>query len=190
MRRAARVLVVTVALASAATSCSGGAKRGSTPVAQWVETLCTSVTTWTNSINDATTRFGAQIDAAATNAASTRASLVGILDDSLQATDTLVAQLDLNGAPAVDNGTAIQSKVVGAFRDGRKVFVDARSRAESLPPDSARLVRQANAIASSIDDGFNAVGKAFGAVEKLDGNHKIADAGNREPTCRQISMDG
>jgi hypothetical protein len=105
----------------------------------------------------------------------------------VQATDTLIAALNGNGAPDIANGEQIQQKVVSAFQQGRQIFADARARADALPADAAGFAQQATQLASSIETGFNSFGTALSQAEKLDSDHKIDQAASKDTACKQLS---
>jgi hypothetical protein len=195
MNRAVGTVLVTAALVMAASACGGSSssssksdgKSGSRPVGEWVATLCSNVSTWKTAVTNSTTRLTSGIDAAATSTDSAKAAVASTLDGSVQATDTLIAALNNNGAPDIANGAEIQQKVVSAFQDGRQVFVEARARADALPADAAGFAQQATQLASSIETGFNSFGTALGQAEKLDSDHKIDQAASKDAACKQLS---
>jgi hypothetical protein len=190
MRKAAGLAIVASLLLVGAAACggsSGGSSASGRPVKQWVTTFCTSISTWSKAVGDASTRLASDLPSASTDLAGAKARLVANLDESLRLTDTLITQLNDNGAPAVKNGAKIQSSVVGAFHDGRQVIADARTRAENLPNDPVTFAARAGEITTSINAGFDSAGKAFDAADKLDSDHQIANAGEKASACKGVS---
>ena len=98
MRRCLAVAsVLLAALALLAAGCGGGDDTGSTTA--WADDLCTAVTTWTSSLNDA---------ASSVSSNPTRQGLNDAANDARDVTDTFVDELHGLGTP--DTATGAEAK--------------------------------------------------------------------------------
>ncbi len=188
-RAALAVAIPAAFLAGCGGGSSGKASGGGTKSAkEWVSTFCTDAQTWGTSVKNASSSVDAQINNSGGDVATVKQALVKVLNDSVSATDTLLGQLEANGAPDVANGQKIQDAVLGAFRDGRTVFADALAKAQATSTDDPKgFVDTAKQLSSSITSGFDAVGKAFTDAGKLDSDGAIDKAAKDVPSCKALS---
>jgi hypothetical protein len=195
MRRFTQATVIVAILVLLAAACGGSSSSASSspagasrPVTQWAAGLCTGVAAWVKTLQNAGTTASSDIASTSGDITAPKQALLKVLNDSVSATDTLITQLQANGAPDVTNGHKIQVQVVSAFRDGRQVFADALTKAQGLSTsDPTGFVDTSKQVSTSISSGFDSVGRVFKDAGKLDTGGTIEKAAKTEPTCKALN---
>lgn len=160
------------------------APAGAAPPGQWSTKVCTGVRDWAEAL--------ARIsdDHAPPDEATPRvikASLVDFLGEMVDATDTLLDDLESAGTPDVDQGKAIAR----AFRRGigraREIFADAQDDAEDLPTGNrARFQTRGRAIQRAIDQGGTEVQGVFTAAQSRYSSPELDRAFSRARACQAL----
>lgn len=182
-----RLALVGLAVASTLASCAGSSSGAASP-ARWTATFCQSTLDWGRAIKKVSTDVGAAFSAGdVASVASAKQEIANVLDASISATDRLIAAITRAGRPDVPKGSEVQSAVLSAFADSKQLLVDARTQAADLRTDSpAAFARQAATIGGGVETGFRGVGQALGSLKRLDANHAIERAGNKQRACREL----
>jgi hypothetical protein len=179
-----RVALGAGALVAAVAVAGAGFPTQAVPPAEWVESLCASLTTWSDDLVDA--RDDNAVTAGSLD--ERRDAVVSYLRQVTRDTGALLKRLEEAGRPDVTHGRAVTRAFRRGFRQARAAFAAARERAEDLETDSRRRFENTlEDIQDGIAEGSEAVNETFDnasaryAVEALD------DAFNSEPACAGIA---
>jgi hypothetical protein len=171
-------------LVAAVVVVGSGLPTQAVPPAEWVESLCTSLTTWSDDLVEA------RDDNAVTegNLDERRDALVSYLRQVTRDTDALLARLEEGGTPDVTDGEAVARAFRRGFRQARAAFAAARKRAEDLDTDSRRRFENTlEDLQDDIADGGEAVSKTFDNASARYDVEALDDAFNSEPACAGIA---
>jgi len=168
---------------------AAGAQQ-SAPPKKWVSVFCGSVITWEKTVKSDTAKLNGTLAAlkqgGKVNIPNVKAKLVGFLGSVVRSTDSMISQIKHVGAPAVKNGSKIQSGVLTAFSQLDKAFKNAKSSAQKLPTNSAKAFStKAEALALTIQSSANRIGAAFSALDKYS-TKALNDAAKNDKTCAKL----
>lgn len=152
----------------------------SVPPAEWVQSLCASLTTWGDDLTEA------RDDNAVTqgNLDERRDALVRYLRQVTQDTDALLKRFKQAGTPDVTDGKAVVKAFRRGFRQARAAFAGARKDAEQLDTDSRRKFENAlGNIQGDITKGAEAVGATFDTASERYDVEALDEAFNSDPAC-------
>ena len=172
------------ALAAAVAVVGAGFPVQAVPPAEWVEALCTSLTTWSDDL------VQARDDNAVTEGSldDRRDALVTYLRQVTRDTSALLTQLEEAGIPDVTDGKAVARAFRRGFRQARAAFADARKAAENIDTDSRRKFESAlEDIQDAIIEGADAVNETFDRASERYDVEALDEAFNSEPACAGIS---
>ena len=172
------------ALAAALAVVGAGFPAQTVPPAEWVESLCTSLTTWADDL------AAARADNAVTegNLGDRRDALVSYLRQVTRDTDALLKRLRQAGTPDVEDGKAVGRAFRRGFRQARAAFAGARSDAEKLDPDRRRRFQNAlEDIQGEITEAAETVGATFDTASARYDVAELDEAFNAEPACSRLS---
>jgi hypothetical protein len=190
MRRTIRTLTIAALVATllvTSAAVGGGSASAAAPVkakpAAWAKTVCTSLTTWIGSIESVSA------DASATPPATPadgKKALVKMVNASIAATKKLVKKVKKVGAPAVENGSSVQSIVLGQLKQVQSTLTGAKATLQQLPTDDpAAFVAQSRTAQDAIEAGLEGVQAAINAASDLDIEPLVA-AFNAEASCQSL----
>jgi len=181
---ARRVPLGVGALVAALAVVGAGFPAQSVPPAEWVESLCTSLTTWGDDLATA------RADNAVTEGdlADRRDALVNYLRQVTEDTDALLKRLKQAGTPDGDDGKAVARAFRRGFRQARAAFAGARSDAEKLDPDRRRKFQNAlEDIQGEITVAAETVGATFDTASDRYDVAELDEAFNTDPACAGLS---
>ena len=138
-----RVLAVALASVLVFAACGGDDGGGEeeapqdVPVADYVSDLCTSLTDWRDSVQNAESEFQ-QENALTGELAPEEAQekLGAYLEDVQALTDDFVADLEAAGSPDVEGGAEVADQFVSGFEQFSAALGDLQGRVEELPTES------------------------------------------------------
>jgi hypothetical protein len=172
------------ALVAALAVVGAGFPAQSVPPTEWVDSLCTSLTTWGDDL------AAARADNAVTEGDldDRRDALVSYLRQVTRDTDALLKRLRQAGTPDVEDGKAVARAFRRGFRQARAAFAGARRDAEQLDPDSRRKFQNAlEDIQGEITEGAEAVNATFDTASDRYDVEELDEAFNAEPACAGLS---
>jgi hypothetical protein len=181
------LLLTLSALAFAAASCSGGSDSSSvsgTKPETWSADVCGALQTWEDDLKAGSRQLTSDIRSS-NNLKSVKQKLVAFLQSSEQSTKKMVADVRSAGAPAVEDGPAIQRDLESGLTEARSSFQRAVTQAKMLPTNNARtLTTGLSSLAQQIQSELTATGNHFSNLDKKydvgDLNESMAD----EPSCK------
>ena len=192
MRTTTRSLAVIASLLLVLTlsSVAAGATRNASPK-KWVNVFCGSVVTWEKTVKadraDLDKTLAGLKTAGRSDVPALKKKLVGFLAGVVHSTDTMLGKIKAVGPPDVKNGDKIQGGVVGAFKQLRKAFQDAKVSAQGLPTGNAKTFStKAAALALTVQSNANRIGSAFRALDKYS-TAPLNDAALKDPVCAKLS---
>lgn len=163
---------------------TGVSKRQVSPAA-WSRTMCTSLSTWGHTVNDA----GASLVTTAngqTTLPDVRNTLSQFLSKAVAATQQLNTELGGAGLPKTPNGAAFASSIRIGVSSALLVFVGAQPSVQTLPNDAAAFQVQAQALVTKLDTAGRSVEALVRAGEIAIKDRALATALARQPACAGI----
>lgn len=162
---------------------SGGGAGGDTvETGAWVADVCTAVGDWALGLQEIGTNIADEASSSDIQAA--RDSLVDLFDSAVSSTEDMLDAVDEAGAPDVKDGPALARDFRDALDGAKTVFEKARDDAADLPTDDPEdFGSDAEALASKVGEGFDAVGEG---LEDLDDKYSGIDLQSEfedEPAC-------
>lgn len=170
------VAALAVAAALLAAGC-GGDDENSTEA--WANDLCTSVTTWTDSVEDAVNSLsGGNLS---------RNTLSAAVDDVGDATDTLESDLSDLGAPETESGEQAQeavSTLSTELQDGMDQIQTAFEGASTV----TQVLNAASVATSTVATMWGQVTSTFTTLEGLDAEGELQSAFEDSSECQDIEQ--
>jgi hypothetical protein len=155
-----------------------------TPAGEWSEQVCTGLTDWSKELARLSDHFEAPDDATPKQV---KAALVDFLGEAVDATDTLIDDMESAGTPEVDQGKAVARVFRRGIGRARELFADAEEDARNLPTgDKATFRARGEKIQAALDRGGNEVQGVFNAAQSRYDIPALDRAFNRTPACRSL----
>jgi hypothetical protein len=162
---------------------NGGGGGTTVSADAYAKTLCTSMKSYVDDVTNLSSTFVSNLSPSA-DLAGQRDAVVGFLDDVLDATDRLIADLGDAGVPDVDNGQEIDAAVKRSFEQARGIIEDARQQVQDLSLDDPQaFATELSSIGTAIQDSLGSIG---GSLESLD-NAELSQAVADEPACASVT---
>jgi hypothetical protein len=182
------------ALAFAAAGCGGGSDNSSvsgTKPETWSADVCGALQTWEDELESGSKQLSSDISSSK-DLKSLKRKLVAFLKSAEQSTEKMVDDVKSAGAPAVEDGSAIQRDLESGLADARSTFQQAVTQAKKLPTNNAKaLTTGLSSLAQRTQGELTATGNHFSNIDKKydvgDLNEAMAD----EPSCKPfVSSSG
>jgi hypothetical protein len=194
LTRSLALLLALAALAFAAAGCSGGSDNSSvsgTKPETWSADVCGALQTWEDELESGSKQLSSDISSSK-DLKSLKRKLVAFLKSAEQSTEKMVDDVKSAGAPAVEDGSAIQRDLESGLADARSTFQQAVTQAKKLPTNNAKaLTTGLSSLAQRTQGELTATGNHFSNIDKKydvgDLNEAMAD----EPSCKPfVSSSG
>jgi hypothetical protein len=196
-RRARRIAIVPVALATGLTmaACGGGGSSSSGSSSpstqpgltadQWATQVCGALGNWEKAL---TTTPPDTSNAPSPEEAKT--TLTNYMNNLVTSTNTMVSGLQAAGAPAVSNGQAISQGFVGGFQGFQATFVQAQNQANALSTaDPAAFNTGAQALAATLRGVSTVANQAKTNLDNLGQKYsssQLDQAFNNAAACKSV----
>lgn len=191
MRTTTRSLAVTASalLVLALCSVAAGATQNATPK-KWISVFCGSVLTWEHTVKSNTNAldktFNTLKSTGKADVPTVKGKLITYLNGIVKSTNTMVSDIKHVGAPNVKNGAKLQSAVLSAFGLVQKAFNQTLSSAKKLPTNNVSgFVKQANALAKTLQSNTSRLSAAFNPVQKYS-TAELNNAAKADPACAKL----
>ena len=187
---ATAVLTACSSSSSSSSSTAAGASTSSTPsstaaaadAATYMNSLCTTVSTWQQAIKDENTSLQSAVQSAA-SPQDAKDALETFLTAVVGDTQTMVDEVQALGAPAVDGGDTASAAVVTALTNIQTLFQDALDQVKSL--DTSNPAAMAGALTSLATDLQQGGQDAAAALSNID-SQSLKDAAATAPACQSL----
>jgi hypothetical protein len=180
VRRCA-ILVAVVALAL--TGCGGAS--GTDPNA-YVRSVCTSLTSWRDSVQAAGSVLQSAASAGHVSLQQGKQSYLRFVAALLRATTAAETSLKEAGVPAVTGGKGVSTALVNAFGGAQKALATAASQASLIPiTNTAAYGTAAGAVTSAIRSAL----ASMTAVSPRQ-NAQLRAAADKQPECSALKAAG
>lgn len=169
------------ALALVVAGCGGSSDESSSasPTDEWADGFCTSITSWTDSIQSATEQFSDP-------SSLSQGGLESAANDVKSATDELVDDLKGLGTPDTESGQAVKDSV-----DELSTTLDTEVAKIYDAVDGASGLTGLPSAVSTITTSLTAMGTAFSStfqsLENADVKGELQTALKDSPACADIS---
>jgi hypothetical protein len=173
-------------LAFAAAGCGGGdsSSASGTKPETWAADVCGALETWGNDLTSGSQQLNSDIRSSS-DLKAVKQKLLAFLQKARASSGTMAADVKAAGAPAVEDGPAIQRDLESALTQPRSSFDRAIAQAKKLSTDDPKkLATGLTTLARTIQSELTTTGKRFSDLETKydfgDLNKAIAD----EPACK------
>jgi hypothetical protein len=182
------VLSVVATLAFAAAGCGGGGGGDSsvsgTKPETWAASVCTALQTWGNDLESGSRKLRSSITRSA-DLPSVKKKLITFLRNGETSTEKLVADVKAAGAPAVENGPAMQSDLRASLDGARGTFQRAVAKAKKLPTNDPRaLAVGLTSLGTEIRSELTSTGARVSSLKKKYDSSELNKAMADEPACK------
>ena len=166
-----------------ATGEATGTAGGTATPEEYVKSVCTSMSTWVNDVQTMSTEFGSSLDPSA-DIQTQKDAIVGLFDDMLAATDTLISSLDAAGTPDVADGDQIRSTLSDSFAQARAALEDAKNQIDALSVDDPQaFATELTNIGTAIQTSMNGITGSLSGLSAPE----LEQAAANEPACQQMA---
>ena len=166
-----------------ATGGDTGTSGGTATPEEYVKSVCTSMSTWVNDVQTMSTEFGSSLDPSA-DIQTQKDAIVGLFDDMLAATDTLISSLDAAGTPDVADGDQIRSTLSDSFEQARTALEDAKNQIDALSVDDPQaFATELTNIGTAIQTSMNGITGSLSGLAAPE----LEQAAANEPACQQMA---
>ncbi len=180
--RSTSVRVMAVAAVSALLFTSCGGSDAIEPGA-YAESMCNSVNDWVTAIQERAAGLEGELTGEAAQAKEKLDEFFGV---AIDATDTLIAELEEAGTPDVDGGEGLAEDLIETFEKAKAALEEARGKVADLPEDDpAAFLEQSTALGTDIQTAMNDLGSTM-----EDAPDALTEATQEEPACQQLTGAG
>ena len=177
------IAAAAIALAALAAGCGGGGSKSSepegTPPRQWTTSVCGALDAWQTSLqNKAKTLPREVLEASSPTAAKQR--IGDFLDEVIDETDTMIANVDRAGQPAVVRGRRLAANVHARLLRVKAAFEDARAKVQKVPTDDPLAFQRQ---LTTIGQNLLAQGRSLGNILRGANAKPIQDAIQNDERC-------
>jgi hypothetical protein len=160
-------------LAVLAAGCGGSDDSDETT--QWADSLCTAMTTWTQSLSDAASSIQGN--------GLSRSAIQSAIDDAKTATQTFVDDLRDLGAPDTQAGADAQDAINDLASDLSDDIDDAQSAVEQ----ASTLPGAISAVTNALTTMSNQVSSTFTELGQLDPKGELEQAFGDAESCKSLT---
>jgi hypothetical protein len=179
VRRAAAAAAVLLVAAGLAAGCGGSDDGGDTSAAtEWAGDLCSSITTWTQSLTDSVDSLGA--------GSVTRDSLQGVVDDASSATESFVDELESLGRPDTEAGDEAEETIT-TLRDELSDQVQTIEDALDGVSGASGVLTAVSTVSGALAEMGRQLTAAFGELQQLDAQGELEDAFRSATSCDDLT---
>ena len=170
-----------VALAMFAAGCgSKSSNSDSTSAADWADSLCSSISTWSTSVQTATSSLKGN---------ATEDSLKSASADVKKATDEFVSNLKDLGAPDTESGKKAK-ETLDTLGDELNADLQTIDKAVKDVSGTTATLQAVSTVSSTLATVSNQVTKAFASLQQLDTKGELEDAFRNADSCKSLSKSG
>jgi hypothetical protein len=146
-----------------------------------VRSICTAVGPFEK---DVAARSNALNAATLTSAAEGKKAVKDFLTAVSADTDKALSGLQSAGTPSVEQGKAISTEIVGAFKQLRQAIGSALTQAKSLPTTSSQaFTNGANQLGGTVRSSLGGITASLGKLRSAE----LEKAAAKEPACTALS---
>lgn len=176
-------------LALALSGVAAGANQSASPK-KWVGVLCGSLVTWEQTVKSETGKLETEINklrkGGPVNLGVAKTQLTGFLGRLVGSTDTLLGKLKAVGAPAVTNGSKLQSTLLKGLGQINTAFENGKKSSQALPTSNRTAFSNgAKRIGLTISASGNQSQAALSGLARYD-SKALDDAFKANKTCSKI----
>jgi hypothetical protein len=154
--------------------------------ALWARTVCTSLTSWGQTLTDSGSTLLTPLSGVTTTLPEVRSELSKFLAVSILRTQELVNQLDAAGTPKTPNGNAFAAFLHDGVTQTQQAFVAAVPAAQALPNDPQGFQVEGQALVQKLDDAGRQVAALVQGAEARLPAPVLRRAFSAEPACTGI----
>jgi len=184
--RRSTCLIAVVALATLAAGCGGNGSSSqstsaaSTSAADWANSLCSAVSTWTTSVQTTTTSLKGNV---------TEDSLKSASAGVTKATDEFVNDLKGLGTPDTDSGKKAK-ETLDTLAGQLKTNVQTIDKAVKEVSGTSGALKAVSTVSSTLVTVGDQVTSAFTSIQQLDTKGELDKAFRNSEECKALNKQG
>jgi len=167
-----------------ATETPADSPAAATAPAEYIDGLCTAITSYQNDLETQGASFQEDLSAGGTpSPEETKVALSSFLGTAAERTEQLIDEVDALGAPDVDNGDEVRTTFTTAFEKVVELFNSARADVDGLPVgDPAALAEGFTEAATKLQEAGTEIGASFADLS----SPELDDAAAEAESCAGI----
>ena len=156
-------------------------------VKQYVNNVCTSLTTFRTDVEDLSTEFQTTV-AGQSDLEAVKTEFVNFFDDLHGTAQQLGTELKAAGTPKLANGNKIAKSLRSGISDMRDLIAAAKDDAGELSTaDRQAFVSEAEDQSESLGTAFDLLGEGFEDLDQKYDTRKLEAAQDKDPACSTLS---
>lgn len=177
MQKFAVAALLAASLALVAAGCGGKSQPEATPTADWANSVCGALVTWTTTIKS----LGSSL-----KANPTKAGVQDAVDQAESATKTLSSSLKGLGKPDTQAGQQAKDDI-GQLADELTADVDTIQSSVEGASGVAGVLTAISAASATLVTMGTQVSATFGQLQKLDAKGELEQAFSQSASCKQLT---
>ena len=176
-----KLALVPIALAALLVAgCGGSSSSSSSPSPQdWADSLCSSITTWSNSVKTA----GESLKSGSLS----KGDLKNTTSEIKSATNTFADDLKGLGKPDTEGGDKAKS-TLDTLSDQLTQDVDSiKKAADDASAGSGGIVKAISSVSATLTTAGNQVQTAFSSLQQLDTKGELEKAFENSASCKKLT---
>ena len=175
------LVAVSVTAAALAAGCGGDSSQ-SAAAEEWADGVCTAITTWKTDVAAISTEAAKAI----TEPGATRGDVTTAVDDGLQATETLVDDLQKLGPPDTPEGADAKKEIDAFLEDAEGSADEVRTTLAGLPETGSvtALVTELSGLATNLQSTIESGRALVNTLQDLGGD--LRDGFENAESCQEL----
>ena len=179
--------VSTLAVAAAGCGGGGGTSYSGTEPDEWAEAVCGALGDWAKGLKAESDQLGTSLQGTR-DLNVVKQTFVAFLERAERSSRTMVTRISGAGAPAVEDGAAIQEQLVSGLAGAQASFARAIVRAKKLPTTNPQAFSTGvQSLGTDVQEELTAVGEKFNSLGDRYDDDSLNEATSNEPACSEIS---
>jgi hypothetical protein len=180
-------LALSVALSTLVVSTAAAETSKSTSAAKWSATLCSTVKSWQDSIDQTIDDVGNQESADTLEGG--RSQIEAYVARLVELTDQAKTQVTDAGRPKVPGGAKMVAAFTQAFDTAKSDLAAVQAQAAAIPvDDSTAFIDAAGDIDSAVFDALSPVTDTMSDLNGLDTSGKLLKAFTKQKSCKPFVL--
>jgi hypothetical protein len=187
------LLLSVATLALAASGCGGGGNESSasgTKPETWAASVCGALETWANDLKTGSQSLSSDLQSSG-DLKGVKEKLVTFLQNARTSTQTMVADVEAAGPPAVKDGEAIQNDLEAGLSAARDSFDHAVTTAKDLKATNpTAFMAGVTNLGQQIQTELQKTAEHFKNIETKYDAGDLDEAMSNEPACKPFASSG
>jgi hypothetical protein len=155
---------------------------------KWAPKFCTIVSDWQSTISSKAGDLTSAVSSV-TDLETARNEIESFLLDMVNTTDDAITAIKAAGTPSSANGGKIVQRVISGFKDAKRAFDRAKTKASLLSTSDPSAFRsEGQQIGDDLTAAGDKIGSKLDGIKKLDKDHKLEAAVKKSKACSVLNQ--